>query len=319
MLVDAGQRPRRGRRRSGGRVACLCLIIYLIIQTSRRDPSGPDATDGYQHEQARSVWNRPDRRRAPGYGSSGQTGCWPVPHSAVPVPVGHGCGGGRFCCRLSSRPLPQCPQAHAAVAGVPVPAACGLRVSVRGPRLLSTPPDRRCLSAAPTWPEPRGVHGTGHRGSVRWTSGMRPGAGRPLAAADTATGPLSRAGTRRYAGGRPFMPTLPASAREANRRSRCPRWQHNLDAGGCPDQGVRRTAGCRRPVDTAAVSAVRPARRRLAMRPDGWCPPRTPSPPAGVRCYRNRSPARRPLVGCRHRRYARASWRPSRSPSWPRT
>jgi hypothetical protein len=52
------------------------------------------------------------------------------------------------------------------------------------------------------------------------------------------------------------------------------------------------------------------------------CPPRTLAAASG-RCgspgvsagYRKRSPARRPLDGCRHRRYARTSWRCSRSPS----
>jgi len=39
----------------------------------------------------------------------------------------------------------------------------------------------------------------------------------------------------------------------------------------------------------------------------------------GVRRYRNRSPGRRPLDGCRHCRYARASCRWRRSPSWART
>jgi len=106
--------------------------------------------------------------------------------------------------------------------------------------------------------------------------------------------------------------------------------------------------------DTAAGSAVR-LRVRPGCWPDGRCPPRTPPPRAvsgwrwhwtlrqgplsaaasgtavGVRTasvhrghceqpgYRQRSPARRPLEGCRHRRSARASWPWSRSPSWART
>jgi predicted RNA-binding protein with PIN domain len=41
------------------------LIIPLIIQTIRRDRRGT------QPEQGRSDWSRPDRRRAPGYGSGG--------------------------------------------------------------------------------------------------------------------------------------------------------------------------------------------------------------------------------------------------------
>jgi hypothetical protein len=46
--------------------------------------------------------------------------------------------------------------------------------------------------------------------------------------------------------------------------------------------------------------------------------PRTPHPLASVR-YRKRSPDRWPLVWCRHRWYARASWRCSRSLGWART
>jgi hypothetical protein len=49
-----------------------CLIIRLIIRAIRRDPVGirPDR-QGLRREQARSVWSRPDRRRAPAYGSGG--------------------------------------------------------------------------------------------------------------------------------------------------------------------------------------------------------------------------------------------------------
>jgi hypothetical protein len=41
-----------------------------------------------------------------------------MPHLAVPFPAGHTSGSGRLRCRLSNRPLPQCPRAPAAVAGV---------------------------------------------------------------------------------------------------------------------------------------------------------------------------------------------------------
>jgi len=42
-----------------------------------------------------------------------------------------------------------------------------------------------------------------------------------------------------------------------------------------------------------------------------------PMSPSGMRCYGNRSPGRRPLVGCNQRRWARAS-RVVRGPrSWP--
>jgi hypothetical protein len=49
------------------------------------------------------------------------------------------------------------------------------------------------------------------------------------------------------------------------------------------------------------------------------CPPRKLPQSAGVRCYRKRSPGRRPLVGCSHRRQARRSCRASRSRSCSRT
>jgi hypothetical protein len=76
--------------------------------------------------------------------------------------------------------------------------------------------------------------------------------------------------------------------------------------------------------DTADAVAVRCRRNRGQCPdgwpvPDGWCPPRTLPQLVGVRCYRNRSPGRRPLHGCRHCRYARVSWRWSRSPSCART
>ena len=80
-------------RHPSQRLSCLaCLIIRLIIQTIRRDPHWirPDRR-GTQREQARSVWSRPDRRRAPGYGSGGQPGVLAGAAHWSPVPVGHGC------------------------------------------------------------------------------------------------------------------------------------------------------------------------------------------------------------------------------------
>jgi hypothetical protein len=98
-------------------------------------------------------------------------------------------------------------------------------------------------------------------------------------------------------------------------------------AAGGPPPSCRSRPGSRTPrplsgvaaePDTADAVAVRCFRNRGRC-PDGWCPPRTLPQPAGVRGYKNRSSGRRPLDGCRHRRYARASWRPSRLPSWART
>jgi hypothetical protein len=72
-------------------------------------------------------------------------------------------------------------------------------------------------------------------------------------------------------------------------------------------------------LDAAAVSAVRCCFRNRGRVSGRRWPPRTLPQSAGVRCYRKRSLGRRPLAWCRHRRYARVSWRCSRSPSWPRT
>jgi hypothetical protein len=79
------------------------LIIRLIIQTIRRDPSGSVWID-----EAPNV-SRPDRSGADQIDAEHQAtdlavrrACWPVPQPCSPVPVGHGCGGGRCCCRLSS-------------------------------------------------------------------------------------------------------------------------------------------------------------------------------------------------------------------------
>jgi hypothetical protein len=91
---------------------------------------------------------------------------------------------------------------------------------------------------------------------------------------------------------------------------------------------VRSPRPCRRPAPgrsrwTANCRSVRrccgiAARSRQSLRTAGY-PPRTPPQSAGVHRYRNRSPGRRPLLGCSHWRYAPASWRPSRSASWART
>jgi hypothetical protein len=211
---------------------------------------------------------------------------------------------GRTCKRQWTVPLPAVQQAaaavsacHAAVAGVH--RAGRLRVAgVRRPRPRShiwTADVRRLRQPGP---EPRGVRGTGHRGSVRWTSGLPPGAGRTAALPrGHRRSPPEQGGGYGGASGRPSMHAPPATALDANRRIPCLWRQQNLDAGGCPDEGVRR------PADTAAVSAVRPE-----LRPPGDGV-RTAGVHRGHRrrlrggcCYRKRSPDRWPLVRCSHRR-----------------
>jgi SAM-dependent methyltransferase len=62
-----------------------------------------------------------------------------------------GCGGGRFCCRLSSVPAAAVSACPAAVAGVRSAGACGLPESGR-PRQVSARPGSRYQPAASTWP-----------------------------------------------------------------------------------------------------------------------------------------------------------------------
>jgi hypothetical protein len=231
-----------------------------------------------------------------------------MPHLAAPFP-------GRKCKRQWTVGLPAVQPAAAAVsaclcrgvrAPLPqsrvstVPAAYGLRVSagrVHCPHLWT---GGVCRLRRPG-PEPRGVRGTGHRGSVRWTSGIagQVPAGRPLSAADTAAAPLSMAGTwRSPAADRPSRPAGCGS--DASRGIRCLRRQQHPQRRrpsrpGCPPHGV-----LPQPADTATVSVVRPA-----LRPPGDGV-RTAGVHRGHRrlragcCYRKRSPDRWPLVWYRH-------------------
>jgi hypothetical protein len=93
-------------------------------------------------------------------------------------------------------------------------------------------------------------------------------------------------------------------------------------SGGC-GTGHSGRRGC--PVllpEPRSVSGRLVSGRLVSGRLDGvrtiGCPPRTLPQPVSVRGYRNRSSGR-PLVWCRQRRDARASWRWSRSASWART
>jgi hypothetical protein len=196
------------------------LIIPLIIQPIRQDPPGSSWIDGAPNVSS------PDQSGADQIDAEHQATdlavwpwrCWPMPHLAVPFPAGHPSGSGRFRCRLSSRPLPQCPRAHAAVVGVH--SAGRLRAAgVRRPRPLS---ERRTVGVCRLRrPEPRGIRGTGHRGSVRRTSGSAAGCW-PDGCSPRGRGSPEQSGDMAVAGGRPSMHAPPATAVDA-RRLQCPR------------------------------------------------------------------------------------------------
>jgi hypothetical protein len=212
-----------------------------------------------------------------------------------------------------------------AVAGVRSagPAAAG----VHKPRPLSERPDRRCPPAARDLA--RNPAGSAEPDTAAVSAVRRrvwPGAGRTAAVHRGHGRSPAQGGDRAAAGSRPSMhprrrrqwhrppPADTARVAEVLAELRPPgdavrtagRWPRN----GCP-------VGCgpgryKRPRSTAASG-------NRGRCPDGRCPPGTLPQSAGVGCYRNRSPARRPLDGCRHCREAWASWRPSRSQSWART
>jgi hypothetical protein len=97
----------------------------------------------------------------------------------------------------------------------------------------------------------------------------------------------------------------PGLPRQVRGRPQCPPQPAAMSGSGRPD-------GC---------GSVRcPAALRNRGRVSGQhCPPRTLPQAASVRSYRKRSPGRRPLVGCSHRRYAQPTWRASRWRSCSRT
>jgi hypothetical protein len=107
----------------------------------------------------------------------------------VPFPAGHASGSGRFGCRLSSRPLPQCPRAHAAVAGVHS-AGCLRVAGVRRPRLRShswTPMSAGCADLARNQGRPWNRTPRQCPPCVRDCGQVL--VGRPLSVADTAAAP----------------------------------------------------------------------------------------------------------------------------------
>ena len=236
---------------------------------------------------------------------SGQGGCWPLPHLAVPLLVGHRGGSGRCCCRLSGVALPQGLHGAAAVAGVRSAGRLRLPVStsrvhcpsvrtvaVRRPRGLARNPSR-C-------PLPRTA-----RRCPGWTAAVRPAPGRTPAASRARPQLLSRAGTRWSPGAdRPCTPAdcgsghrpppadtarvseVLAELRPPSDAVRTAGWRPR---SGCPFGGG--TGRGKRPLSSAASETAAGVRTGGVHR--GHC--RQPG-------YRKRSPARRPLRGCRHRR-----------------
>jgi hypothetical protein len=223
------------------------------------DPTGPVwirlDRRGPQREQARSVWSRPDRRRAPGYGSGAQPGragrCRTLGSRSGRAWLP---GGGRSCCRLSSVAAAAVSPCPAAVAGVRGVGACRLPVVGR-PRPVSTHPVSRSPLAASTW-------------QVDQRRRANPTCG------GLAVAPQRRLPVRRR----------PAAA---GHRGRC--------RGGC-GTGHRGRLGCPLLLPEPRSLSTRPVSGRLVS---GRL---TLPEPVGVHRYRNRSPARRPLDGCRHRR-----------------
>jgi hypothetical protein len=170
-------------------------------------------------------------------------------------------------------------------------------------------PDRGCRPAAPTWLGTQQVSAEPDTAAV--SAGrlrLRPAAGQTAAIRrGHGRGSPEQGGDLAVAGGGPsWTPAGDGSGRQpphtVSTAAAEPR-RGRLSRRGCPPHGM-----LPQPADTARVSAVLPELR----------PPGDAVRTAGVRhgyfrrlrgvcCYRKRSPARRPLDGCRHRQYARAS------------
>jgi hypothetical protein len=195
----------------------------------------------------------------------------------------------RTCKRQWTVRLPAVQQAAAAVS----PCPCRSRAGVHRAGRLRAAGVRRPRPRSQVWtadvcrlrrpgPQPRASAGPDTAALSAGRPGVRPGAGRTAALRrGHGRGAPEQGRDMAIAGGRPSMHVPPAAAVEANRRMRCPRRQHKprrgrLSRPECPPHGV-----LPQPADTAAVSAgasgTAAARR---CRPDGWCPPRTPPPPA---------------------------------------
>jgi hypothetical protein len=161
-------------------------------------------------------------------------------------------------------PLPQCPGAAAAGAGVHSAGRLRLRVSagrVRSPRVRTVDVCRlRRPGRNPGRPRNRTP-----RHCPPWVRDCgQVLAGRPPFAADTAAAPRSRLGTwRSPAADRPCPPASDGTGRQPAPTVSTPAAQARrgrLSRPGCPPDGV-----LPQPAETAAVSAVRSELRPLAM------------------------------------------------------
>jgi hypothetical protein len=142
-------------------------------------------------------------------------------------------------------------------------------------------------------------------------------AGRPLSTRGGAAAP-EQGGDTAAAGSRPSRHTRRLRQWAPAACGHCQGVQRGSGTAA-PGDAVRtagdgRTAGVRSTAELDAASVRCPPLLSTAGVQTGPLPQS-----AGVRGYRNRSSGPRPLEGCCHRWYTRASWRCSRSPSRART
>jgi hypothetical protein len=235
-----------------------------------------------------------------------------MPHLAVPFLVGHRGGGGRLCCRLSSVALPQGLHDAAAVADVRSGGRLWLPLStgrVHGPSVRTVDVRRLRRPSAQSSRCPRNWTLRQCPRSV-WEYG-RVLAGRRLSATNMAAA-LSGTGTPRpLVADHPYTPAADGAGCGSGHRpppadtARCPSACGTAATCRCRPDGwivaAERVSGRRRNW-TLQASPVHRSVRNHGRCPDGRCPPGTLPQAAGGRGYRNRSPARRPLEGCRHHR-----------------
>jgi hypothetical protein len=180
-------------------------------------------------------------RCAPACGSGGPAGVLADAAHCGPVPVGHGCGGGRCCCRPSSvtaAAVSTCPCGGRWVSAVP--GASWLPVSGRPPP-VSAPPDSRDPPAASTWHTRPAQTKQAQPARHCRSTGTAPAGPQP------AMHPNTAAGVRVAA----EPDTADATAVRCCFRNR----------GRCPDgRGPPRTP--LQPADTAAVQRLRGYRKR---------------------------------------------------------
>jgi hypothetical protein len=260
-------------------------IIQRITQTIQRDPSEPDQIDA--EHQATDLAVKPWRVLA------AAAPCGPVLPGRTSGVAVDGCAAGcpawrcrRVCMtlppsRVSAAPAPTGCRRPPAASTVQAPGpslSAGCADLAWNPRQVSVEPDTAAASAVRLecgrcWPD-------GHC---------------PLEAAAAS---LSRAG----AWWSPVAdhPCTPADCGSGNR----PPPADTAATWRCGPNGwmVARGAGVRSAADLDASLRCSPLRPEPRPVPDRRCPPGTLPQAADIGCYRNRSPARRPLEGCRHRR-----------------